>query len=66
MPTENKNNCELCKIKVDVTDFTLETAAGLKSFCCAGCKCIYEIFHTNNEKNDTFFSQHSAKSLKKS
>jgi hypothetical protein len=50
MPTENKNNCELCKIKVDVTDFTLETAAGLKSFCCAGCKCIYEIFHTNNEK----------------
>jgi hypothetical protein len=32
MPTDNKKNCELCKIKVDVTDFTLETAAGLKSF----------------------------------
>lgn len=33
MPSDNEKNCELCKIKVEFTNFTLETAAGLKSFC---------------------------------
>ena len=48
MSTEIKN-CELCKIKIDVTGFTLQTSTGLKAFCCVGCKCIYDIFHSEAE-----------------
>jgi hypothetical protein len=51
MSTKIQTTCELCKIKVDITGFTLQTAAGIKSFCCEGCKCIYEVFHSHNVKS---------------
>lgn len=41
---ENKN-CDLCGLTVEVKGFELQTKEGDKTFCCEGCKGIYQMLH---------------------
>jgi hypothetical protein len=45
MISENKTDCDLCSLPVEVQGFTLKTTEGDKTFCCEGCKGIYEMLH---------------------
>jgi hypothetical protein len=45
MTSKNKNECDLCALTVEVDGFKLKTTAGEKSFCCEGCKGIYQMLH---------------------
>jgi hypothetical protein len=38
-------SCDLCALPVKITGFVLNTPAGPKSFCCEGCKAIYNLQH---------------------
>lgn len=42
---ENKKSCDLCGLAVEVEGFKLKTQQGDKSFCCEGCKGIYQMLH---------------------
>lgn len=37
--------CDLCGLTVEVKGFELETAEGRKTFCCEGCRGIYQMLH---------------------
>jgi len=41
-------NCDLCGLPVEIDGFILRADEGTKSFCCAGCLSIYQLFYTNN------------------
>lgn len=43
--TENKKECDLCGLMVEVDGFALSTVDGNKRFCCEGCKGIYQMLH---------------------
>jgi len=43
--TENKKECDLCGLAVEVEGFQLKTTEGDKQFCCEGCKGIYQMLH---------------------
>lgn len=42
---ENKKECDLCGLAVEVDGFELKTIEGDKKFCCEGCKGIYQMLH---------------------
>ncbi|WP_428355981.1 heavy metal translocating P-type ATPase metal-binding domain-containing protein [Methyloprofundus sp.] len=43
--SENKINCALCGLAVEIDGFNVETTEGLKLFCCAGCLSVYRLFN---------------------
>lgn len=43
--TENKKECDLCGLAIEVEGFELKTTEGDKRFCCEGCKGIYHMLH---------------------
>lgn len=43
--SENKKQCDLCGLDVEVEGFELKTTEGDKEFCCEGCKGIYLMLH---------------------
>ena len=43
--SEDKKNCDLCGLAIEVTGFELKTVEGEKFFCCEGCKGIYQMLH---------------------
>ena len=42
---DNKKNCDLCGLPVEVSGFELRTQDGEKYFCCEGCRGIYQMLH---------------------
>jgi len=42
---ENKKDCDLCGLAVEIEGFELKTLDGDKRFCCEGCKGIYQMLH---------------------
>ena len=42
---DNKKSCDLCGLPVEVKGFELKTIQGDKSFCCEGCKGIFQMLH---------------------
>lgn len=44
--SEEKKVCELCRLTVEVSGFTLKLNNGdEKVFCCEGCKGIYQMLN---------------------
>lgn len=43
--SDNKKECDLCGLAVEVEGFELITTEGDKKFCCEGCKGIYQMLH---------------------
>jgi hypothetical protein len=43
--SELKKICDLCGLAVEIDAFKLFTKAGIKQFCCEGCKGIYQMLH---------------------
>lgn len=43
--TDNKKECDLCGLVVEIKGFELKTSEGEKRFCCEGCKGIYQMLH---------------------
>lgn len=43
--SEKIKECDLCGLTVEVDGFELKTIEGGKSFCCEGCKGIYQMLH---------------------
>ncbi|MCF7986440.1 MAG: heavy metal translocating P-type ATPase metal-binding domain-containing protein [Methylovulum sp.] len=41
----DKKNCDLCGLDVEVEGFSLQTKEGVKTFCCEGCKGIFEMLN---------------------
>ena len=54
--SDDKKNCDLCGLPVEVSGFKLKTGDGEKQFCCEGCKGIYQMLHEvpvlSEHKND--------------
>ncbi len=48
MMSDNKKNCDLCGLVVEVDGFRLLTKEGDKVFCCEGCKGIYEMLNEDD------------------
>ncbi len=42
---DNKKECDLCSLTVEISGFGLKTLEGDKFFCCEGCKGIYHMLH---------------------
>ena len=42
---DNKKECDLCGLAVEIHGFELKTTEGQKYFCCEGCKGIYQMLH---------------------
>jgi hypothetical protein len=42
---DNKKECDLCGLTVEISGFALKTLEGDKCFCCEGCKGIYQMLH---------------------
>jgi len=40
-----KKVCDLCGLSIETLGFNLVTKDGDKSFCCEGCKGIYQMLH---------------------
>ena len=51
--TETKKACDLCGLPVETPGFTLKTKEGEKSFCCEGCKGIYQLLHEDQVLSDS-------------
>jgi hypothetical protein len=51
--SEQKKNCDLCGLTVEVDDFILATKEGDKHFCCEGCKGIYEMLNEDEILTET-------------
>ena len=51
--TENKKECDLCGLTVEVDGFQLKTTEGDKQFCCEGCKGIYQMLHEEQVLSDS-------------
>lgn len=45
MMNEIKKVCDLCGLSVEIRGITLTTKKSIKSFCCEGCKGIYQMLH---------------------
>ena len=45
MTNENKKDCDLCALPVEIQGFSLKTTEGYKTFCCEGCKGIFQMLH---------------------
>ena len=43
--TDTNKVCDLCGLTLEVTGFTLTTKEGHKSFCCEGCKSIFQLLN---------------------
>jgi transposase-like protein len=43
--TDTNKVCDLCGLTVEVSGFILKTKEGLKSFCCEGCKSIFQLLN---------------------
>ncbi len=43
--SDNKKECDLCGLAVEIDGFALQTKEGDKRFCCEGCKGIYQMLH---------------------
>lgn len=43
--SDNKKDCDLCGLAVEIDGFELKTTEGVKRFCCEGCKGIYHMLH---------------------
>ncbi len=43
--SDEKGVCDLCGLAIEVPGFQLKTTEGDKSFCCEGCKGIYQMLH---------------------
>ena len=43
--TDTKKVCDLCGLDVETPGFMLKTKEGDKSFCCEGCKGIYQLLN---------------------
>lgn len=41
----DKKECDLCGLAVEIEGFELKTTEGDKRFCCEGCKGIYQMLH---------------------
>jgi len=49
----DKNECcDLCGLPVEVGGFTLKTKDGDKTFCCEGCKGIFQMLHEEQVLSD--------------
>ena len=42
---DNKKECDLCGLTVEISGFALKTLEGEKGFCCEGCKGIFQMLH---------------------
>ena len=42
---DDKKDCDLCGLAVEIAGFELNTKQGVKLFCCEGCKGIYHMLH---------------------
>jgi len=45
MMNEIKKVCDLCGLSVEIRGITLTTKESVKSFCCEGCKGIYQMLN---------------------
>jgi hypothetical protein len=45
---DEKKNCDLCGLTVEVSDFALKTKQSEVHFCCEGCKGIYQMLHEDD------------------
>lgn len=43
--SDKKEVCDLCGLAVEVDGFRLKTQEGDKTFCCEGCKGIFQMLH---------------------
>lgn len=43
--SDKKEICDLCGLAVEVKGFSLKTKDGDKTFCCEGCKGIFQMLH---------------------
>jgi transposase-like protein len=43
--TDTNKVCDLCGLTVEVSGFTLTTKESHKSFCCEGCKSIFQLLN---------------------
>jgi len=43
--SDKKEVCDLCGLAVEVEGFRLKTQEGDKTFCCEGCKGIFQMLH---------------------
>ncbi|QPK63234.1 heavy metal translocating P-type ATPase metal-binding domain-containing protein [Methylomonas sp. LL1] len=50
---DNKKQCDLCGLDVEVEGFELKTIEGDKRFCCEGCKGIYQMLHEDQVLAET-------------
>lgn len=50
--SDNKKQCDLCGLDVEVEGFEFKTAEGDKQFCCEGCKGIYQMLHEEQILSD--------------
>jgi len=61
--TDTNKVCDLCGLTVEVSGFTLKTKAAHKSFCCEGCKSIFQLLNEDqllpqaSEDNTEFNSE---------
>ena len=46
--SDEKKQCDLCNLTVEVAGFELKTLEGNKQFCCEGCKGIYQMLHEDS------------------
>ncbi len=58
--TDTNKVCDLCGLTVEVSGFTLKTKAAHKSFCCQGCKSIFQLL--NEDQLISEASEQDAKS----
>ncbi|MEQ1635630.1 MAG: heavy metal translocating P-type ATPase metal-binding domain-containing protein [Methylococcales bacterium] len=49
---DDKKNCDLCGLTVEVSGFDLKTKQGSQHFCCEGCKGIYQLLHEDEILDD--------------
>ena len=49
--SEKKEVCDLCGLAVEVEGFKLKTKDGDKTFCCEGCKGIFQMLHEDQVLN---------------
>ncbi|GAB4266676.1 MAG: hypothetical protein Kow0065_17460 [Methylomicrobium sp.] len=57
---ETKKTCDLCGLTVETPGFNLKTVEGDKSFCCEGCKGIYQMLHEDQILPDSETSSEEA------
>lgn len=50
---ENKKECDLCGLTVEIKGFEVKTIEGTKRFCCEGCKGIYLMLHEVQSTENT-------------